>query len=52
MADIEIIEAQGVSFVKITLHDEMVRAEPEQAYEAEFAERMRNRQVLDGLMAD
>ena len=27
MADIEIIEAQGVSFVKITLHDEMVRAE-------------------------
>ena len=32
--------------------DEMVRAEPEQAYEAEFAERMRNRQVLDGLMAD
>jgi uncharacterized protein (AIM24 family) len=27
MADIEIIEAQGVSFVKLTLHDEMVRAE-------------------------
>ena len=27
MADIEIIEAEGVSFVKITLHDEMVRAE-------------------------
>jgi len=27
MADIEIIEAQGVSFVKITLHDEMIRAE-------------------------
>jgi NAD(P)-dependent dehydrogenase (short-subunit alcohol dehydrogenase family) len=32
--------------------DEMVRAEPEQAYEAEFAERMRHGRVLDGLMAD
>ncbi len=32
--------------------DEMVRAEPEQAYEAEFAGRMRSRQVLGGLMGD
>ena len=32
--------------------DEMVRAEPEQAYEAEFADRMRGRQVLGGLMGD
>jgi len=32
--------------------DAMVRAEPEQAYEAEFAERMRSGRILDGLMAE
>jgi NAD(P)-dependent dehydrogenase (short-subunit alcohol dehydrogenase family) len=32
--------------------DAMVRAEPEQAYETEFAERMRSGQILGGLMAE
>jgi len=32
--------------------DEMVRTEPEQAYDPEFAERMRSAGVLNGLMAE